>query len=108
MNDARAKTGLDLSLVQVVAGAGAALTAALQGSLLGIAGTLIGTAVGSTVATVCTALYTHQLHRTRDRLQGSARSSLGWGPASWRTLPWQPVLAAVVVVFGVAGGGRDP
>jgi hypothetical protein len=103
MNDARAKTGLDLSLVQVVAGTGAALTAALLGSLFGIAGTLTGTAVGSTVATVCTALYTHQLRRTRDRLQGSARFPLAWlRPASWRTLPWRPVLTAAVVVFGVA------
>jgi hypothetical protein len=103
MNDARAKTGLDLSLVQVVAGTGAALTAALLGSLFGIAGTLLGTAVGSTVATICTALYTHQLRRTRDRLQRSASVPAGrLRPAVWRGLPWRRVLAAAGVVFGVA------
>src|SRR5512146_3108598 len=103
MNDVRAKTGLDLSLVQVLAGTGAALTAALLGSLFGIAGTLAGTAVGSAVATICTALYTHQLHRTRERLQ---RRGAGLVAAlqrpSWRALPWRRVLVATVVVFGIA------
>lgn len=77
MSDARPRTGLDLSLVQVVAGTGAALTAALLGSLFGIAGTLLGTAVGSTVGTVCTAVYTHQLRRTRARLHQRVRVPVG-------------------------------
>jgi hypothetical protein len=105
MNDARPKTGLDLSLVQVVAGTAAALTAALLGSLFGIAGTLLGTAVGSTVGTVCTAVYTHQLRRTRDRLHQRASVSVpvGWPRSiSLRTLPWLRVLASAAVVFGVA------
>lgn len=103
MNDARAKTGLDLSLVQVVAGTGAALTAALLGSLFGIAGTLLGTAVGSMVATICTAVYTHQLRRTQDRLQRSGGFLATWpGPSSLRRLPWLRVLAAAAVIFGLA------
>jgi hypothetical protein len=103
MSDARPKTSLDLNLVQVVAGTGAALTAALLGSLFGIAGTLLGTAVGSTVATVCTAVYTYQLRRTHDRLQRSDSSPAGWlRPTALRTLPWFRVLAAAAMVFGLA------
>jgi hypothetical protein len=103
MSEARPKTGLDLSLVQVVAGSGAALTAALLGSLFGIAGTLLGTAVGSTVGTICTAVYTHQLRRTHDRLQRRGGFPAGWPrPSSLRRLPWFRVLAAAAVVFGVS------
>ncbi len=103
MSDARPKTGIDLSLVQVLAGTGAALTAAALGSLFGIAGTLLGTAVGSAVATICTALYTHQLRRTRERLQRRRGLRSEWRCLpSLPTLPWQPVLAAAAVVFGIA------
>ncbi|MBM9465034.1 hypothetical protein JL108_16415 [Aeromicrobium sp. YIM 150415] len=53
----------DLSGLQLVAGALAAMTSAWMASWLGVAGTLIGAAVGSIVAGIATALYRSSLER---------------------------------------------
>jgi hypothetical protein len=58
--DGRERTGINW--VQVVAGAGAAVSSAVLLSTLGVAGTLIGAAVGSVVAS----LATHTLSRGLD------------------------------------------
>jgi hypothetical protein len=60
---------LELSIVQLLAGTLAAVTAAVVASRLGLAGTYIGTAVGSIVATVGGALYTLSIRRTHASLQ---------------------------------------
>ncbi|OUZ09987.1 hypothetical protein BHE97_09280 [Aeromicrobium sp. PE09-221] len=73
----------DLSGLQLVAGALAAMTSAWMASWLGVAGTLIGAAVGSIVAGIATALYRSSLERGVQRSktlltdQGSVIESTG-------------------------------
>lgn len=55
----------DLSLLQLVAGALAAMTSAWIASYLGVAGTIVGAAVGSVVASASTAIYLNTLHQGR-------------------------------------------
>ncbi|MCW2569754.1 MAG: hypothetical protein JWN54_3851, partial [Mycobacterium sp.] len=61
--------GLDLSLVQVAAGALAAVSSAVAASFFGVAGTLLGAALGSIVGTVGTAVYKASLARTNEKLR---------------------------------------
>jgi hypothetical protein len=63
------KSGLDLSVTQVVGGALAAVTAALLGSQLSVAGTVIGAALASIITAVGGALYTASLRRTHDKVK---------------------------------------
>jgi hypothetical protein len=58
------KSWLDLSLIQVVGGALAAMTAAALGSRFSVAGTVVGAALASVIAAVAGALYTASLRRT--------------------------------------------
>ncbi len=109
---------LQLSAVQVLGGAAAAVSAAVVCSFVGVAGTVAGTAVASVVATVSTALYTHsarvataRLHRMHpqsihprasahpvfDSLQRTARMTP-------RHLPWKAMAAGSVAVFVLAIG----
>ena len=64
---------LQISLVQVVAGAAAAATAAFAASISGVGGTVIGAAMVSAVFTVLFAVYEHSLRRARERLALAAR-----------------------------------
>lgn len=59
----------ELSVPQIVGSALAAVTAAVAASYLGVAGTVIGAAVVSIASTVATAVYTHYLKRTGDRVK---------------------------------------
>jgi septum formation inhibitor MinC len=63
------KSGLDLSVTQVVGGALAAVTAALLGSQLSVAGTVIGAALASIITAVGGSLYTASLRRTHDKVK---------------------------------------
>ncbi|GII83558.1 hypothetical protein Ssi03_15480 [Sphaerisporangium siamense] len=63
------KNRLDLSAPQIVGSALAAATAAVAASFLGVAGTVAGAALASAATTAGNAIYTHYLHRTRDRLK---------------------------------------
>jgi hypothetical protein len=63
------KERLQISLAQVAASSGAAVSAAVLCSLFGVAGTVIGTAIASVLATVGSALYVHSLRRTKARLR---------------------------------------
>ncbi|MFD1859926.1 hypothetical protein EHW97_11625 [Aeromicrobium camelliae] len=64
-----ARKGLfgELSALQLIAGALAAMTSAWLASWLGVAGTLIGAAVGSVVAGLATTLYSASLQRGIER-----------------------------------------
>lgn len=64
---------LQISAVQVVAGAGAAATAAFVSSVSGVAGTIIGAAFFSAAFTVLFALYEHSIRRARDRIADTTR-----------------------------------
>ncbi len=56
-----------LSLVQVIAAAAAAITSAVILSYFGVAGTFVGTAIGSVLSTVGVAVYAHTIRRSRRR-----------------------------------------
>ncbi|QYC43660.1 hypothetical protein Nocox_30380 [Nonomuraea coxensis DSM 45129] len=59
----------ELSVPQILGSALAAVTAAVAASFLGVAGTVIGAAVMSVASTVGTAVYTHYLKRTGERVR---------------------------------------
>lgn len=67
---------LQLSPVQVAAGALAAVSSAVVLSFFGVAGTVIGAAMASIVSTVGSALYSLSLNRTSEQLR-RAREQLG-------------------------------
>lgn len=118
-----------VSLVQLVASALAAVTAAVAGSYLGVNGTVIGAAVASVCSVVGTAIYSHSLRRTGDRVRSAVPASARWlpdrtepmpiptpvpvAPQRTRLAPRQParrlhplarVGAAAVIVFAAALG----
>ena len=125
------KSRLDLSPVQVMGGALAAMTAAGLGSRLGAEGTIVGAALASVIAAVAGALYTASLRRTSAVVRGAlggrrgpaaeaeARSAPGPGPGGStaaldapsgpartnrrRTLILSSVVGAVAI-FALAGG----
>ena len=65
----RGRSGLGLSVPQVLGGALAAATSALAASFLGVAGTLVGAVVGSVVATIGAAAYSHSLRKAASQLR---------------------------------------
>lgn len=73
-----------LSLVQVIAGALAAITSAVILSKFGVAGTYVGTAIGSVVSTVAVAIYAHTMRRVRSQVRqyrhDHHRQESGGGP----------------------------
>jgi hypothetical protein len=74
-----------ISLIQVVASALAAVTAAVAGSYLGVNGTVIGAAIASVLSVAGTAIYSHSLQRTGDRVRSAVPASTRWIPE--RTAP---------------------
>ena len=107
----QAKKALQLSVVQVLAGALASVSAAVVASTFGLAGTLIGAAVTSVVATTAGALYTHSLERARARIRirrdprtGRLEQELVDAPAAPRAISWGLVAGAAALVFVLAIG----
>lgn len=126
---------LELSFVQLLAGALAAMTSALIGSRLGVSGTVIGAAVGSLVAGVAGSVYTASLHHGRQVIARApvvlrspalvTRRSTAALPAAAAVPPgvpgqavleasseppsrrprWKPVLATAATMFVLAGLG---
>ncbi|GAA4941398.1 cytoskeletal protein RodZ [Nonomuraea thailandensis] len=114
----------ELSVPQILGSALAAVTAAVAASYLGVAGTVIGAAVVSVASTVATAVYTHYLKQTGERVkhrtplvvrrEGSQEEERPGGDVTlvmpavrpaprWR-LPWLKIGAAAAIVFGVSMG----
>ncbi|GAB2753027.1 hypothetical protein [Nocardioides pakistanensis] len=62
------KPRLEINWVQSAAGALAAVTSAVLLSTVGVAGTLIGAALGSLAATIGSAVYSHYLRATKERV----------------------------------------
>ncbi|MCK2217572.1 hypothetical protein MF672_027820 [Actinomadura sp. ATCC 31491] len=111
----------ELSVPQILGSALAAVTAAVAASYLGVAGTVIGAAVVSVASTVGTAIYTHYLQRTGERVRRKAvpvvRPPDGTGAREGgstlvmpavelprRRLAWGKVAVAAGVVFAVSMG----
>ncbi|WP_171074171.1 hypothetical protein [Nonomuraea basaltis] len=125
----------ELSVPQIVGSALAAVTAAVAASYLGVAGTVIGAAVFSVASTIGSAVYTHYLKRTGERVKQHTlvgrRDDSGEAPAGSepaeptgsesgeggptlvmpaveeprRRLPWVKVGAAAALVFAMSMGG---
>ncbi|MFI6991529.1 hypothetical protein ACI2LC_01580 [Nonomuraea wenchangensis] len=115
----------ELSGPQILGSALAAVTAAVAASFLGVAGTVIGAAVMSVGSTVGTAVYTHYLKRTGERVRlragapaGGEEGASGSGEGGdtlvmpvveaeepRRRLPWGRVAMAAGLVFAVSMGG---
>ncbi|MGZ8736421.1 MAG: hypothetical protein ACXWW7_04585 [Nocardioides sp.] len=66
------KRRLEISWVQAMAGALAAVSSAVLLSTVGVAGTVIGAAIGSVAATVGGTVYSHYLAVSRDRVAAAA------------------------------------
>jgi hypothetical protein len=80
------KSWLDLSFIQVVGGALAAMTAAALGSRFSVEGTVVGAALASVIAAVASALYTTSLRRTQEAVRvvvgGRRNPAAGTGSSS--------------------------
>ncbi|MGZ4493854.1 MAG: hypothetical protein ACXVWU_04080 [Nocardioides sp.] len=70
MSDER--SGIEINWVQASAGALAAVSSAVLLSTVGVAGTIVGAALGSVAATVGSAVYSHYLRVSRDRVAAAA------------------------------------
>jgi len=77
---------LDISAIQLVGGALAAMTSAVIGARLGVAGTVIGAAIGSLVAGVAGSLYTASLKHGKDRLSSALVGKVGDTPVGLSTV----------------------
>ena len=107
----REQTKIQLSIVQVIAGALASVSAALVASTFGLKGTLLGAAITSIVASIGGALYTHSLHRARVRIQtrfnpytGAIERVVIRPPRARRPIRWGKVAGVAGLVFVLAMG----
>lgn len=83
---------LQLSATQLIASALAAVTTTIAASFLGINGTVIGAAMASVLTVAGNAIYSHSIHRTRERVR-TAVPAATWrsvGTAPTEVLPDQP------------------
>ncbi len=104
----------DLSTVQVIASAGAAVTGAVLTSYLGDGGTILGTAVGSAASTTGFAVYKHYLGRTKEKVAPLIVEHARVLPAAGNTQPgrvgrWPggpDENAATITNRNLAAGGR--
>jgi hypothetical protein len=80
-------SGLQLTATQIAASVLAAVTATVAASFLGVNGTIIGAAVASVVSVVGNAVYSHSIHRTRERV-GVVSPAMRWMTPA--TLPAEP------------------
>ena len=108
------KPKVDVSVVQVLGSALAAVSSAVLLSTVGVAGTLIGAAVGSVIATVGGAVYAYSLDVSRRRVAAAAQlaaaARLRRGEAPNQRLATQELPAAEAPaqdpVPGPSGQGR--
>ena len=105
------RTKVQLSVVQIIAGALASVSAAVVASTFGLKGTLLGAAVTSIVASVGSALYTHSLRRARARIQtrfnphtGTIERVVIHPQRARRPIRWGRVAGATALVFVLAMG----
>lgn len=105
------QTKIQLSVIQIIAGALASVSAALVASTFGLKGTLLGAAITSIVASVGAALYSHSLHRARARIQtrfnphtGAIERVVIRPPRPRRPIRWGRVAGAAGLLFVLAMG----
>src|SRR4051794_13575993 len=99
---------LDISAIQLVGGALAAMTSAVIGARLGVAGTVIGAAIGSLVAGVAGSLYTASLRHGKDRLSSVLVGKVGDTPVGLSTVSDdRPVPNQTTVPDRTVGSNRN-
>ncbi len=108
----RHKSSSGLSVVQVIAGALASVSAALIASKFGVAGTFIGAAVTSVTITIGSVLYRQSIEGAHERVRTRYRRSREDGSTETehlvrprRRLAWGAVASGAVVIFVLAMGG---
>lgn len=113
--DRREAPKSSLSIVQIVGGALAAMTAAALGSRLSLAGTVIGAAFASVVAALASALYTASLRRTTRgvstviaRVRPTTPGGSPAPPAAGGTTSVDDTRVAPAAGWVVAAAGADP
>ncbi|MDX6350440.1 MAG: hypothetical protein QOF84_5230 [Streptomyces sp.] len=96
---------LDLSVVQVVASALAAVVGAILASLLGVHGTIVGAAVVSTSATTGAAVFQHAFRRTGEGIRSRVpRTPRAPRRAAGKRQGWKTYALTTGLVFGLAMG----
>ncbi|QSB04318.1 hypothetical protein [Natronoglycomyces albus] len=75
-------SGLDLSVVQVLAAAGAATLGAVFATVIGVYGTIIGTAVLSLITSVGSVLLVHFTNKTTEKIKVPLKGAVGGRPNS--------------------------
>jgi hypothetical protein len=105
------RTKVQVSVVQIIAGALPSVSAAVVASTFGLKGTLLGAAVTSIVASIGSALYSHSLHRARARIQtrfnphtGAIERVVISPQRVRRPIRWGRVAGATGLVFVLAMG----
>ncbi len=114
----------ELSLRQMIASTGAAVTAAILGSRLGVAGTLIGAALASIVTMCAAAIYSHSLAKAQYKVRQKLTTGQAGLPAAadaptvvlppaarawgqWtESGPWAPAAAVAPSVTAVSRAPR--
>lgn len=95
---------LELSVTQVTASAVAAVVGAAASARLGTAGTFIGAGVVSAIATTGSAIFSHSLRRTKDRVQTVVHHHVDVAQESQATAQQIPMLQRDLVA---SEGGAD-
>jgi hypothetical protein len=84
--DGRAETPrgrLEVNGTQVCASTLASVSGAVVASIFGVTGTVVGAAVGSVIATTGSALYSHGIRRTTEKLQNTPVAELSRRVGTW-------------------------
>jgi len=127
--DPEPPTKLHISVIQLLASVGAAVSATFVAAFFGVSGTIIGAAVASSVTVLGNNIYSHSLRRTRERVrQAMPDLSLGslakatrrvgddrpaaseparrrwWRPRLPRYPRWVYLAASAVALFAVVAG----
>lgn len=109
------KASSGLSIVQIIAGALASVSAAVVASKFGVAGTLIGAAISSITVTIGSALYRRSIEGAHERVRTRyrrLRNDFDEGgmefehqARSHRRLAWGAIAGGTVLIFLLAMGG---
>jgi hypothetical protein len=80
----------ELSVTQLIAGAGATVTATIAASYFGVGGTLIGAGAVSVLSTIGATVYQHVLDRGKAQIAAKIPARAGTGPAEGDAAPSGP------------------
>jgi hypothetical protein len=93
--DTEESTRTTLNVVQISAGALAAVSSAVVASFFGVAGTLVGAALASVISTICATLYSESLKKTNERLRAARQQLANARPTTPAPVAQQPRTQAI-------------